>query len=62
MVADAPADREITLERFKEQLRRIDKTLRSMPATAQARPLRAAPRQGTRLCLGFHLVLTCARQ
>ena len=44
-VADASADREITLEQFKEQLRRIDKTLRSLPATAQARPLRAAPRQ-----------------
>ena len=42
-VADESADREITLEQFKEQLARIDKTLRSLPATAQARPLRAAP-------------------
>lgn len=41
-VADAAADQEITLEQFKEQLRRIDKALRSLPATAQARPLRAA--------------------
>ena len=41
-VADASADREITLEQFKEQLRRIDQTLRALPATAQARPLYAA--------------------
>ena len=41
-VADASADREITLEQFKEQLRRIDQTLRALPATAQARPLCAA--------------------
>ena len=33
------ADSEITLEQFTEQLRRIDKTLRALPATAQARPL-----------------------
>ena len=32
------ADSEITLEQFTEQLRRIDKTLRALPATAQARP------------------------
>ncbi len=38
--ADPRLDTEITLEQFKEQLRRIDKTLRALPATAQARPRR----------------------
>ncbi|KAK9838284.1 hypothetical protein WJX81_002324 [Elliptochloris bilobata] len=48
-VADPNADREITLEQFKEQLRRIDQTLRALPATAQV-----ASQQGNYLASVFN--------
>jgi len=56
--ADPRVDTEITLEQFKEQLRRIDKTLRALPATAQARPRR--PCSGLQPCDLLEAAAACS--